>query len=161
MCVSLPRFELYTSPSGDHHSSHKSLKRWSFRLVAGDGQPHFEATDFEADVTIERLSLLAVVRGLEWLDQPSQVTLVGPSRCVSRGLRYGLDMWRDCSWCWERFGQMMPVRNADLWQRIDVALAFHRLNCQTIRTDVPHSGPRAPHFARARRRRRGKLLETA
>ena len=160
MCVPLPRFELFTSPSGDHHSSPKSLKRWSFRLISTEaGEPHFEATDFESDVTVERLSLLAVVRGLEWLDQPSHVTLVSPGRCVSRGLHYGLDMWRECNWHWERFGQMSPIRNADLWQRIDAAMAFHTLKCRTTRVDRSQIGLRGPHFLRKQRRSQKRLLQ--
>ena len=159
MHASLPEFQLHTSPNGDFHSSKKSLKRWSFQLVSTAGETHFEATDFEADVTLERLSLLALVRGLEWLDQPSHVTLVSPSRCVRRGLRYGLEMWRSCGWRWERFGQMVLIRNADLWQRIDSALAFHTLICRSRRTDALHNGPRPPHFAKALARRKKRLLQ--
>lgn len=159
MHASLPTFQLHTSPNGDFHSSKKSLKRWSFQLVSAQGETHFEATDFEADVTLERLSLLALVRGLEWLDQPSHVTLVSPSRCVRRGLHNGLEMWRSCGWRWERFGQMVLIRNADLWQRIDSALAFHTLICRSRRTDALHNGPRPPHFAKAIARRKKRLLQ--
>ena len=87
----VPKVLLYTRPNSEGNSRLNSLKRWSFRLTDIDGEVQFEATDFESDVTVERLGLLAVVRGLEFLDQPSHVTLVNPSRCVSRGLRYGLD----------------------------------------------------------------------
>ena len=160
MHAPLPEYELHTTPNGDHQSSLRALKRWSFRLVSHCGEVNFEATDFEADVTVERLSLLAVVRGLEWLDQPSQVVLVHPNRCVSRGLRYGLEMWRSCGWRWERFGQMVEIRNADLWQRIDAALGFHTLRCRSRRTDKPHFGVRQPHFARLNKRRNRRILES-
>ena len=160
MHAALPEFQLHTTPNGDHFSRQKSLKRWSFRLVSPLGETHFEATDFESDVTVERLSLLAVVRGLEWLDQPSHVTLVSPSRCVSRGLRYGLDQWRTCGWRWERFGQMTLIRNADLWQRIDAALGFHTLKCRSKRSDRPHFGVAAPHFVKSKKRRRNRELVT-
>jgi hypothetical protein len=36
---------------------------------------------------------------------------------------------------------MVPVKNRDLWQRIDRALHFHQVQCRSWRFDLPHSGP--------------------
>ena len=105
----------------------------------------FEAGGIEPDVRGERLELLCVVRGLEALDQPSRVTLITSSTYVREGIRYGLQQWRANGWRWESFGKMVPVKNQDLWQRVDAALQFHRLECQVWRFDVAHAGPvRAP-----------------
>ena len=93
--------------------------------------------DEEADASDERLALLAVVRGLEALPEPSRVTLVTTSGWIRRGLRFGLDNWRDNQWQWERFGRMTPIKNADLWQRVDRALAVPRSRLPTIRFDRP------------------------
>ena len=49
---------------------------WHFVLESVDGSSKLEATDEEPELDPERLELLAIVRGLEALDQPSQVTLV-------------------------------------------------------------------------------------
>jgi ribonuclease HI len=57
------------------------------------------------------------------------------SRYVRHGLVYGLAEWRENNWLWDRFGEFAPVKNADLWQRIDQALAYHTLVCRTWRTD--------------------------
>jgi hypothetical protein len=81
-----------------------------------------------------------VVRGLEALEQPSRVTLVTPSKYVNRGITYGLPEWRSTGWQWEHFGEMVPVKNRDLWQRVDRALDIHRVECRTWRFDLPH-GP--------------------
>ena len=78
-----------------------------------------------------------MVRGLEALDQPSKVTLVTSSGSIRRGLRFGLDLWRQNRWHWERFGKMAPIKNADLWQRIDRALEFHNIECRLVRLDPP------------------------
>lgn len=83
--------------------------RWRFVLEQIDGTNRIEVTDEEPHVRGERLQLLAVLRGLEALEQPSRVTLVTPSRYVGKGLRNGLDVWRDNGWCWERFGEMTPI----------------------------------------------------
>ncbi len=85
-----------------------------------------EAADSEASIHPDRLALLSVVRGLEALEQPSKVNLVTTSRYVSRGLKYGLNTWRRTDYCWESFGEQKPVRNADLWQRVDQALEVSR-----------------------------------
>jgi ribonuclease HI len=112
--------------------------QWRFVLQTIDGSQQFEAADDEPDVQGERLELLAVVRGLEALGQPSRVTLVTPSKYVNRGLTYGLDEWRANDWQWEHYGEMVPVKNRDLWQRVDRALAYHQLECRTWRFDLPH-----------------------
>ena len=98
--------------------------RWRFSLE------HLAATDVEPIDCPERLELLAVVRGLEALDHPARVALVTKSRYVSRGLRRGLSEWRLNDWHWDRFGKRVPVRDCDLWRRIDRALEFHQVDCR-------------------------------
>lgn len=105
--------------------------RWHFVLEAIDGSTKIEASDTETEVEGERLELLAVVRGLEALDQPSKVTLITSSRYVSRGFRFGLEAWAENNWRWERFGRFVPVKNNDLWQRVDRALQFHQVKCRS------------------------------
>ncbi|HJT34508.1 MAG TPA: RNase H family protein [Pirellulales bacterium] len=112
---------------------------WRFVLQAADGSATFEASDTEPHIGGERLELLAVIRGLEYLDQPSRVTLFTPSKYVSRGMAYGLDEWRRTGWTWESFGEMVPVKNRDLWQRLDRALGFHTIEFRITRIDQPHA----------------------
>jgi ribonuclease HI len=126
-------------------SVHRSgFGRWHFVLERLDGPGRLEAADSEAPVNRERLALLSVVRGLEALEQPSSVTLVTTSRYVSRGLRYGLNTWRDADYTWERFGVRRPVRNADLWQRVDVALKYHGVTCRLIQSSVAPAASAVP-----------------
>ena len=110
-------------------------------MQTADGSDQFEAADVEPKIRGERLDLLTVVRGLEALDQPSRVTLVRCSRYVRNGVQYGLSQWRVNGWRWEFFGEMVPIKNGDLWQRIDRALRFHKVECRNYRFDSPHSGP--------------------
>jgi ribonuclease HI len=130
--------------------------QWRFVLQSIDGGQPFEAADEEPDVQGERLELLAVVRGLEALEQPSRVTLVTPSKYVNRGLTYGLEEWRANDWQWEHFGEMVPVKNRDLWQRVDRALADHDLECRTWRFDLPHGSADALQTSAAHDRRPGR-----
>lgn len=112
-------------------------------MQSEDGAKQLEATDAEPNVSGDRLELLAVVRGLEALEQPSRVTLVTPSKYVNRGLAFGLEEWRENNWEWEHYGEMVPVKNRDLWQRVDRALAFHELECRVWRFDPPHTAAAA------------------
>ncbi|HEX3727337.1 MAG TPA: RNase H family protein [Pirellulales bacterium] len=115
--------------------------QWRFVLQTIDGRDELEAADAEPGAQGERLELLAVVRGLEALEQPSRVTLVTPSKYVQRGLAYGLTEWRASDWQWEHYGEMVPVKNRDLWQRVDRALTYHDVECRTWRFDLPHLAP--------------------
>lgn len=161
----LPHYLLFseTAYSDEGHTSPSARRRgrWRFILESLDGADRLEATDQELIGSRERLELLSVLRGLEALDQPSRVTLVTPSRYVSHGLRFGLDEWRESDWQWERYGVMEPVRNDDLWRRVDQALKFHAVECRTWRFDAPRAstdgeGADRPHFLRRRTSKPGR-----
>lgn len=112
--------------------------RWRFVLRHADGSQRLVAEDVEPGVQGERLELLTVVRGLESLEQPSRVTLMTTSSYVREGIRRGLAEWRENGWRWECFGRMVPVKNQDLWMRMDRAMQFHEIDCRTFRFDPPH-----------------------
>jgi ribonuclease HI len=120
-----PHFLLFSDASGSDCGG----PRWKFLLQSVGSDDQFAAGDIEPGVPTTRLELLAVVRGLEAIDQPSRVTLVTRSRYVARGIRRELSHWRDRSWHWERFGKLVPIRDRDLWQRVDRALTFHKVEC--------------------------------
>lgn len=140
MVVNQPHFLLFTDASLSKSRAcaitDQGFGRWHFVLERLDGPERLEAADSESDVHRDRLALLAVVRGLEALEQPSQVTLVTTSRYVSRGLRYGLNEWREAEYTWEHFGMQKPIRNADLWQRIDGAMSFHQVTCRLMQSPL-------------------------
>lgn len=138
MNSSVPHYLLFSESHLPNSKDSSPRGRWRFVLEALDGSSKLEVEEKEPNISGERLELLAVVRGLEALDQPSRVTLVTPSRYVCRGFRHGLDEWRETGWQWERFGQMAPIKNCDLWQRIDKALEFHQVECRTWRFDQQH-----------------------
>lgn len=143
MVSSRPHFLLFSRAEWNGSSP----GTWHFVLESVDGQGIVEASDREPGLRRERLELLAVVRGLEALDQPSRVTLVTPSRRIARGFRSGLDEWRTRRWRWERDGRWVPIKNRDLWQRVDRALQFHRVECRTWRFDGAHLGERSVYPA--------------
>ncbi len=149
MSVPTPHYLLFSEASRGCDSG-----RWRFTLRAADGSEQFEAADVEPTARGERLDLLTVVRALESLDQPSRVTLAGCSPYVRQGMQYGLSDWCRNGWRWESFGQMVPVKNRDLWQRIDRALRFHRVECRQWRRDPAHS--LVPHLRVVRSKKIGE-----
>jgi len=113
--------------------------RWRFVLEHLETGERIEATDIESISHPDRTALLAVLRGLEALEQPSRVTMITTNRYVARGLQYGLAEWRENDYCWEHFGSVQPIRNADLWKRVDSTLKFHEVRCRWMSQD-PASG---------------------
>lgn len=135
-------------------ASERSDGQWRFRLASALGETILDEKDIEPGVSGERLALLTLVRGLEALEQESQVTLITDSRYVIRGLRYGIEEWRENGWKWDRFGEFTDINYADLWKRADNALQYHQLQCRFLRfdfvTDAPPSRVPKPHFLRRR-----------
>ncbi|HIQ21479.1 MAG TPA: hypothetical protein EYH34_09635 [Planctomycetes bacterium] len=146
MSATLPHYVLISRTA-----EHEGCGQWRFVLQSVDGGDRLVAFDAEPGLRGERLELFAIVRGLEALRQPSRVTLVTPSAYLREGLRYGLSEWRKNGWRWEWFGQMVPVKNADLWQRVDRALQFHQVECRTLRMDAAHRSVRPKGRVWARR----------
>ena len=128
MKVPAPHFLLYAQARAE--AAQANGGQWRFVLESADGSSRLEAAD-EEPASPQRLELLAIVRGLEALDQPSRVTLVTGSRYVSRGIRFGLAQWREDGWQWERYGEMSPIKDDDLWRRVDQALQFHDVECKS------------------------------
>ncbi|GAB4135918.1 RNase H family protein [Thermopirellula anaerolimosa] len=123
-----------TGVGGDPH-------RWRFILRTPDGCDEMTAEDVEPDSVGERLELLTLVRGLEALNQPSHVTILTTNRYIREGLLRGLPEWRENGWEWECFQHRVPVKNGDLWKRVDRALQFHTVDCRILRLDPPHRSP--------------------
>jgi ribonuclease HI len=134
MSACLPQYTLRS-----HADSRSQHPRWSFELCAASDQSAVQVEEIETEATGERLELLAVLRGLEALSQPSRVIIMTASDYVRRGIRHGLEEWRANNWHWERYGELVPIKNLDLWRRIDRALAYHTIEFKTFRVDPAES----------------------
>jgi ribonuclease HI len=143
MNTTAPHYLLFTEAK---HVSEPSVGgRWRFVLEQIGTATRIEEADFESGLRGERLQLLAVVRGLEALEQKSRVTLITSSKYVGRGIRRGLTQWRQNDWRWERFGSLTLIKHHDLWQRIDVAIQIHQINCRIWQFDPPHVRTQVAH----------------
>jgi ribonuclease HI len=152
MSLAAPHYLLVAETTVAAPVAASSAGRWRFVLHQPATDAALEADDEEPAASPQRLELLAIIRGLEALDQPSRVTLVAPSRNVQAGLRYGLAQWRASDWQWERYGQLTTVTNADLWQRLDRLLEIHKVEYRASRWQPADdlAAPPAPQWKAGR-----------
>lgn len=113
--------------------------RWRFTLEAADGELVLDAEDQDYG-DLNRLTLLAAVRGLESLEGPTGVTLLSNNRYLIRSLSNSLPRWRQNNFMWEHFGRRIDVQHADLWRRVDRALAIHRVQACLISSCIVSQG---------------------
>jgi len=134
---------------------------WRFVLQHVDGSEHLDVSDTEPGVNGERLQLLAAIRGLEAIGQPSRVNLITSSSYVTRGIRRDLAAWRESNWTWERYGELHDIKHRGLWQRLDRALQFHVVQCRAWRMSTYHKPRLASVQPNQRFRRLGRnVLDT-
>jgi len=136
-----PQYLLSVETGREHQSG-----GWRFVLKAREGCHLLDAEDVEPNVRGERLELLTMVRALEALDQPSHVIIHGCTTYLRQGVQFGLAEWRSNDWQWERFGRMAPIKNVDLWRRMEHLLDFHRVEFRQRRFDAPHAAVSGNHF---------------
>lgn len=120
---------------------------WCFNLETLAGESLVEAEDTE-EGDLNRLSLLAAVRGLEAVDGRSIVSLISNNRYLIRSLDSALPRWRENDFVWDHYGRKIAVQNADLWRRIDRTLAIHEVTASLVQTTrVSSLAAGAPSFA--------------
>ena len=101
----------------------------------------------EADTTNNRMELLAAIQGLEALKRPCRVRLVTDSQYVRNGITQWMANWKRNNW---RTANRKPVKNADLWERLDAASAQHDVDWVWVKGHAGHpENERADAVARA------------
>lgn len=84
--------------------------------------------------TNNRMELMAAIRALESLKRPCRVHLTTDSQYVQKGITEWMANWKRNGW---KTAAKKPVKNADLWQRLDTAIASHEIQWEWVRG---HSG---------------------
>jgi ribonuclease HI len=95
---------------------------WAALLLLGEHER--ELSGAEALTTNNRMELTAVIRALEALKRPVAARIYTDSQYVRRGITEWLSSWKARDW---RTADRKPVKNQDLWQRLDEVSASHRL----------------------------------
>ena len=100
----------------------------------------------EADTTNNRMELMAAIRALEALKRPCKVRLVTDSQYLRNGITQWLENWKRNNW---RTSNRTPVKNADLWGRLDDAVSRHDVQWLWVKGHSGHAeNERADALAR-------------
>jgi ribonuclease HI len=100
----------------------------------------------EAQTTNNRMELIAAIQALESLKRPSDVELYTDSTYVRDGITSWITRWKTNGW---RTAAKKPVKNADLWQRLEAAIERHRVTWHWVRGhDGDPGNERADQLAR-------------
>lgn len=106
-----------------------------------------ELSGGEADTTNNRMELLAAINALEVLNRTTAITITTDSAYVKNGVTGWIFGWKKNGW---RTVDKKPVKNVDLWQRLDAAQARHQVTWKWIKGHAGHAeNERADELARA------------
>jgi ribonuclease HI len=123
---------------------------WGALLIAREGErvlKERELSGGEALTTNNRMELLAAINALEALDRPSKITVVTDSVYVKNGVTDWIGGWKRNGW---KTAAKKPVKNDDLWRRLDEARARHEVRWEWIKGHAGHpENERADELARA------------
>ncbi len=106
-----------------------------------------ELSGGEPHTTNNRMELTAAIAALEALKRPCTVTLKTDSTYVKNGVTQWMPRWKANAW---RTADKKPVKNQDLWERLDAALANHEIDWQWVKGHAGHAeNERVDALARA------------
>ncbi|MDH5180708.1 MAG: ribonuclease HI [Gammaproteobacteria bacterium] len=93
---------------------------WGAVLRYGKHEKHLFGG--EPETTNNRMELMAAIQALESLTRPCHVVLTTDSQYVQKGISEWLENWKKRGW---KTSGKKPVKNVDLWQRLDLAVGRH------------------------------------
>jgi len=123
---------------------------WGALLQALDGNRLIKERTLQggdAETTNNRMELMAAIMALESLTRPSEITIVTDSAYVKNGITEWLAGWKKNGW---KTAGRKPVKNDDLWRRLDAAQARHKVHWRWVKGHAGHAeNERADALARA------------
>lgn len=123
---------------------------WGVLMRAMDGEAVVKERELkggEAETTNNRMELLAAINALEALTRDTAITITTDSAYVKNGVTGWIHGWKRNGW---KTAAKKPVKNVDLWQRLDEAQRRHRVTWEWIKGHAGHpENERADELARA------------
>lgn len=122
---------------------------WGALLIARDGDTVVKERPLcggAPDTTNNRMELMAAISALEALERASTLTLVTDSNYVKDGLTKWIFGWKKNGW---KTAAKKPVKNEDLWKRLDAANQRHEVTWEWVKGHAGHpENERADELAR-------------
>lgn len=123
---------------------------WGVLLRAMDGDAVLKERELqggEPETTNNRMELMAAISALEALARASEITVVTDSAYVKNGVTGWIHGWKRNGW---KTAAKKPVKNVELWQRLDEAQARHDVRWEWVKGHAGHpENERADELARA------------
>lgn len=111
---------------------------WAFILRHMASGKEKESSGGEPQTTNNRMELTGVIRGLEALKRRAAVEVVTDSVYVGKGFSEWLPKWKANGWRRREGDRLVPVKNEDLWRRLDELLAHHEVRFTHVRGHQGH-----------------------
>ena len=122
---------------------------WGVVLQAREGDRLVKERELNGgaeQTTNNRMELQAAIAALEALEKPSSITLVTDSVYVKDGLTKWIFGWKKNGW---KTAAKKPVKNVDLWQKLDAAQTRHHVTWEWVKGHAGHpENERADKLAR-------------
>ncbi|MGR3493591.1 MAG: ribonuclease HI, partial [Shimia sp.] len=122
---------------------------WGVLLIAREGEAVVRERELcggEERTTNNRMELMAAITALETLDRPSRLTVITDSAYVKDGITSWMQGWKKRGW---KTAAKKPVKNEDLWRRLDEATQRHDLTWEWVKGHAGHpENERADELAR-------------
>jgi len=122
---------------------------WGVLMLAMDGETVLKERELcggEEDTTNNRMELLAAISALDALERRSALTIVTDSSYVKDGLTKWIHGWKRNGW---KTAAKKPVKNEDLWKRLDEAASRHDVTWEWVKGHAGHpENERADELAR-------------
>ncbi len=106
---------------------------WGALLRYGDEDK--ELFGGELETTNNRMELMAAIQALESLTRDCEVKLTTDSVYVKNGITQWIENWKKRGW---RTANKKPVKNVDLWKRLDAATQNHQVSWHWVRGHTGH-----------------------
>jgi ribonuclease HI len=123
---------------------------WGVLMIAREGGAVIKERTLQGGeplTTNNRMELIAAISALEALSRPSELTIVTDSAYVKNGITEWIAGWKRKNW---RTAGGSPVKNVELWQRLELAVARHQVTWRWIKGHAGHAeNERADALARA------------
>ncbi len=117
---------------------------WGAILKFGDVEKELKGG--EHDTTNNRMELLAAISALEAMKKPVTADIYTDSQYVRGGITGWIHNWKRNGW---KTADRKPVKNVDLWQRLDAALKQHDVRWHWVKGHAGHAeNERADQLAR-------------
>jgi ribonuclease HI len=115
-------------------------------VILESGSRRKELKGGEALTTNNRMELTAAIEALEALKAPSEVDLYTDSNYLRDGITSWIKGWKKNGW---RTADRKPVKNAELWERLEQAASRHTVRWHWVKGHVGHdANERADELAR-------------